>query len=184
MSHIDKIVYTIRNPSLSESFASGALLSFIKRRYELIEQILCKNSVPALNEFIAEMYKVFCRSPEIGGYYRWNLDMDNNDTDPSQWSVEIVHLQTGEAAILLCMPVQDKLYAARMIGIIPREKNINYYYSMIWKEYKLPSDVKWNRDELGVEKVGEVKGSGPKLRESFLECISEAHATSSAPQVR
>ena len=99
------------------------------------------------------------------------INLDNIDTDPRMWNTDIFILPSGEAAVLCFMPVRSADIEARIIGIVTGNNGDKYYYCMLNKDENAFSDVIQNQGMLGLSKVGEIRGRGFELMNSFLNCI-------------
>ena len=159
--------------TLSERFVSDAVFyhSSYDRR-DFIGAMQAKNSIAVLQLFV-NSYLRFIEKP---GSMIWRinpkaLNKDNIDTDPRMWNADIFSLRDGDYAALLFMPIKSDALAARIAGIIFSDKGDGYYYCMLKKDENSNSDVFRNKAEQGIEKIGEVSGTGFELMHSFLDCI-------------
>lgn len=159
--------------SPSDQFASGAIFDISRQQREAFEQAVCSNDALLLLKLFANAYYLFLNNPEVVGVTSNMVNKNKNDTDPGTWNANIFHLTEEDHIALLFMPVQSTALSARIIGIIFSSKGDRYYYCMLNKDEKMTSDVIHNRAIYGIDKIGEVKGVGFELMNSFLNCIKD-----------
>lgn len=159
--------------SPSEQFASGAVFDILRKEREIFEHVARANNALTLQKLFADAYSLFLNNPEVVGFSHNMVNKNNNDTDTWTWNADIFSLNEEDHAILLFMPVQDTAFTARIVGIILSRKGDGYYYCMLNKDEKIPSDVNRNKAMSGIEKIGEVKGLGFELMNSFLNCMKD-----------
>lgn len=159
--------------SPSEQFASGAVFDILRKEREIFEHVARANNALTLQKLFADAYSLFLNNPEVVGLSHNMVNKNNNDTDTWTWNADIFSLNEEDHAILLFMPVQDTAFTARIVGIILSRKGDGYYYCMLNKDEKIPSDVNRNKAMSGIEKIGEVKGLGFELMNSFLNCMKD-----------
>ncbi len=161
----------------SKLFVSGAVFDISKKTREAFIEAVSTNDSGSLLKFFDYSYSVFLKNPACAGIpINW-INASYNDTDPATWNADCFQLSGGDYAALLFMPIQDKSLSARIVGIIFSDKGDGYYYSMLNSDENKPSDVNRNMEFQGIHKVGEVKGSGFELMNSFLECIKTDYYT-------
>ena len=158
--------------SPSEHFAAGAAFDISRRFHEDFEQaIQSDNCVGELHKFFTISFFTFCEHPEVVGFTKAMINLDNIDTDPRMWNTDIFSFPRGEVAVLCFMPVRSADIEARIIGIVTGNKGDKYYYCMLNKDENAFSDVIQNQGMLGLSKVGEIRGRGFELMNSFLNYI-------------
>lgn len=157
--------------SPSDQFASGAVFDISRQQREAYEQAVCTNDALSLLKLFTNAYFLFLCNPEVVGFTPDMVNKNQNDTDPNTWNTDIFSLNEEDRAALLFMPAQSNVLRARIIGIIFSRKGDGYYYCMLNKDEKTPSDVIRNKAIYGLDKIGEVKGLGLELMNSFLNCI-------------
>lgn len=157
----------------SEHFASGAIFDIVRKDHSSFEQLVRSKNPVALQNFFVNAYLLFCKNPEIVGLTPAMVDIKKNDTDPLTWNADIITSSSGEAIALCYMPIQHQTLEARIIGIVIGSECDRYYYCMLNKDINMLSDVMQNKVMLGVEKVGEIKGRGFDLMNSFVVCMNK-----------
>ncbi len=168
---IKAIMQNMKQKTPSEHFASGAVFDISRQNHAQFANIVHSNNAMALKSFFANAYVTFCNQPQIVGFSESMVDKKRNDTNPGTWNADIMSLPSGEKIALCFMPIANEMYTARIIGIVLGDSEDKYYYCMLNKDEKVPSDVIRNKAMLGTEKVGTVKGLGFELMHSFTECI-------------
>ncbi len=158
--------------SISDRFASGAVFDLSKQKRDIFINVLKSNDAPALLKLFIQSYSFFVEHPDSVGIIPQMINKENNDTDPMLWNADIYTLPNGDKAALLFMRIQHETLLARIVGIIFSDDGDGYYYCMLNKNNNIPSKVSRNMAMLGIKEIGEVKGLGPELRNSFLNCIS------------
>ncbi|MBQ9063981.1 MAG: hypothetical protein IJ123_00870 [Blautia sp.] len=160
--------------SPSELFASGSVFDIYRQYRDEFKEVFSSGDPMSVWNIFAQAYAVFLEHPEAVGFTKDMIDMDADDTDPMKWNSDIFNLSDGDVAALLYMPVEDNdTIAARIVGIVMSNKEDGFYYCMLDADENNPSDVKRNMALAGVKSVGEVKGRGFELMDSFLECIKD-----------
>lgn len=157
--------------SPSEHFASGAVFDISRQNRNAFKQVLSANDLSILELFV-NSYMLFLNNPQIVGFTPVMVNKENNDTKPETWNADVFKLQSGDFAALLFMPIQHETLTARIVGIIFGEQGDGYYYCMLNKDGDVFSDVMRNKGMLGIETVGEIKGVGFEMMNSFLNCIT------------
>jgi len=155
----------------SEHFASGAIFDITRQNHDVFERIVRSNNPMELHSFFTKAYMLFCNNPQIVGFAPAMVDIHKNDTNPGMWNADTFTLDSGDAIALCYMPIKHETLEARIIGIVITGEGDRYYYCMLNKDTNNSSDVIQNKAMLGVEKVGEVKGTGFELMNSFLNVI-------------
>lgn len=155
----------------SELFASGAVFDIVRLNHETFEQVVQSSDAYALLQFFSAAYSLFCENPEVAGLPSGLFDRNNEDTNPAYWNADLCTLSNGDVAALCYMPVQSDSVEARIFGIVLSDQGDRYYYCMLGKDEDAYSDVMQNKALYGVEKVGEIKGSGFELMDAFLACM-------------
>lgn len=159
--------------SPSEKFALGGVFDISRLIREYYIDSCETNDVAGVHKHFINSYKLFLDNPEMIGISKALVNKDKSDTDPYMWNADIAHLSDGSHVALLYMPVQGGNITARLVGIIFGEKTDGYYYCMLNKEGS--SEVYRNKAFAGIEKIGEVSGSGLELMKAFQECISKEY---------
>lgn len=160
--------------SPSEQFASGSVFDIFRQYRDEFQEAVDSGDPMSVWQVFAGAYGLFLEHPEVAGFTADMLDMDADDTDPMTWNSDIFNLSDGDNAALLYMPVEnDDSITARIVGIILSAKGDGFYYCMLDADENNPSDVKRNMAIDGIKTVGEVKGRGFELMNSFLECIKD-----------
>lgn len=157
--------------SPSEHFASGAVFDISRQNRNTFKQALSANDLSILELFV-NSYMLFLNNPKIVGFTPVMVNRENNDTKSETWNADVFKLQSGDFAALLFMPIQHETLTARIVGIIFGEQGDGYYYCMLNKDGDVFSDVMRNKGMLGIETVGEIKGVGFEMMNSFLNCIT------------
>ena len=155
----------------SERFASGAVFDISKQSRELFLNVLRSNDAMALKQLFIKTYMLFMEHPEWIGLSPQMVNQNAVDTNPAEWNSDIFKLSDETYAALLYMPVCNNNVSARIVGIIFGDKGDGYYYCMLDKDESTPSTVCRNRAMLGINNIGEVKGRGFELMNSFLNII-------------
>lgn len=160
----------------SEHFASGAVFDISRQNREFFLEVLRSNNAMALKQLFAKSYMQFLQHPECVGFTSQMVNQNANDTNPAEWNADIFNLSNGTYAALLFMPVRNNSIAARIVGIIFGDKGDGYYYCMLNRNEKMPSSVYRNKAMLGISNIGEVKGLGFELMNSFLSIIKSDYS--------
>lgn len=164
----------------SQRFVSGVVFDAVRNQHEPISQIVHSNNpgeVLELSKFFRMTYMAFLKNPGIFGCIPCPIKAEN-DTNPTQWNMEICPLENKDAAVICYMPIQNNTLAARMFGIIFGSSGDGYYYCTINKDETVASDIMRNGAGLGTKKVGDIKGSGFDLRDRFLDCMQSDYYAS------
>lgn len=157
--------------SPSKEFASGAIFDIVRKNRDIFVEIVRSNNAITLHDFFAKAYMLFCKNPQIVGLPPATININKNDTNPAMWNADTFSRDSGEVIALCYMPIVNETLEARIIGIVITGKGDRYYYCMLNKDTNTFSDVIQNKAWLGLEKVGEVKGRGFELMNSFLKLI-------------
>lgn len=168
---LKKMLEQIRQQTPSDHFASGAVFDIVRQNHDIFEHIVLAKNALDLKVFFTKAYMLFCDQPQIVGFSPAMVDSSKNDTDPRMWNTDIFQLESGDSIALCFMPVQHDTLLARIVGIVLSDKGDRYYYCMLSKDTDTFSDVIQNKARLGIEKVGEVKGLGFELMNSFVDVI-------------
>ena len=168
---LKKMLEQIRQQTPSDHFASGAVFDIVRQNHDIFEHIVLDKNALDLKVFFTKAYTLFCNQPQIVGFSPAMVDSSKNDTDPRMWNTDIFQLESGDSIALCFMPVQHDTLLARIVGIVLSDKGDRYYYCMLNKDTDTFSDVIQNKARLGIEKVGEVKGLGFELMNSFVDVI-------------
>ena len=163
----------MQQQSPSGLFASGAIFDISRQGRDAFIEALSSNDVFSLLNLFASAYSLFLENPQVVGFIPEMVNKDNNDTNPNMWNADIFKLQNDDYAALLFMPIQHDIFMARIVGIVFGNNCDGYYYCMLNKDEERLSDVIRNKAMEGVEKIGEVKGTGFELMYSFLNFIKE-----------
>lgn len=161
----------MRQKTPSDHFVSGAVFDIVRQNHEAFERIVRDKNALDLQTFFAKAYMLFCDQPQIVGFTPAMVDRNKNDTDPRMWNADIFHFDSGESIALCFIPVQHDTLLARIVGIVLSDNGDRYYYCMLNKDTNAFSDVIQNKARLGIEKVGEVRGIGFELMNSFVDVI-------------
>lgn len=158
----------------SESFASGTVFDLSKQNREMFLDVLHSKNAMALQQLFVNEYALFLGHPERVGFNSQMVNKCITDTNPFEWNADIVELADEMYAALLYMPVQNSDISARIVGIIFTDYGDGYYYCMLHSDAEnVSSKVYRNNGRFGVHKIGEVKGLGFELMNSFLDCIRD-----------
>ena len=160
-----------QNPP-SEHFASGAVFDLVRQNHDMFENIVHIRNVSSLQLFFVKAYTLFCNQPQVVGFTSAMVDQSKNDTDPRMWNADIIQVASGEVIALCFMPIQHETLLARIVGIVLSDKGDQYYYCMLNKNTATFSDVIHNKAIQGIEKVGEVRGTGYELMNDFVNVIN------------
>lgn len=160
----------------SEHFASGAVFDISRQSRDIFWDVLRSNNAMALNQLFAKAYMMFLQHPEYVGFTSQMVNQNANDTNPAEWNADIFKLSSGTYAALLFMPVRNNSIAARIVGIIFGDNGDGYYYCMLNRNESIPSSVYRNKAMLGISNIGEVKGLGFELMNSFLSIIKSDYS--------
>lgn len=161
----------MRQKTPSDHFASGAVFDIVRQNHEAFERIVRDKNALDLRTFFAKAYMLFCDQPQIVGFTPAMVDRNKNDTDPRMWNADIFHFDSGESIAPCFIPVQHDTLLARIVGIVLSDNGDRYYYCMLNKDTNAFSDVIQNKARLGIEKVGEIRGIGFELMNSFVDVI-------------
>ena len=159
--------------SPSDQFASGSVFDISRLYRDAFYFAASSNDVGSLYKLFVDSYYLFLDNPQVVGFTPAMVNINNNDTNPARWNVNIFSLQPGDYAALLFMPIQHDTLAARIVGIVFSDEGDGYYYCMLNKGSDIASDVIRNNALFGLEKVGAVRGLGFELMNSFLNCITQ-----------
>ncbi len=172
-----KVFQNIMQKAPSEHFASGAVFDIIRQNHEQFADVVNSNDALVLRNFFANAYITFCNQPQVVGFTPAIVDIRRNDTNPKTWNADIVMISEREKIALCFMPVNNSVFAARIIGIVVSDAGDRYYYCMLNKDENILSDVIRNKAMFGIEKIGSVKGLGFELMNSFVDCIRKSSFT-------
>ena len=168
-----KLITAIKSQETpSEQFVSGSLFDISRsaRKY-FIKAIHSESYVMEIHNLLINLYEMFLDNPQLVELAPSMVDRNKNDTNPLNWNTSVFNLGNGDFAVLLYIPVENDILAARIAGIIFSDCGDGYYYCMLNKDSETASVVKRNMALFMAEDVGEVKGFGFSLMNGFLDCI-------------
>ena len=157
----------------SEMFASGAVFDIYRQYRDEFKEVFDSGDPMLIWGVFAQAYDMYLEHLDENDFFGM-IDVNVDDTDPMEWNTDIFNLSEGDTAALLFMPVKNNdTIAARIVGIVTSDKEDGFYYCMLNADENITSDVKRNMSLAGVKYIGEVKGRGFELMNSFLECIKD-----------
>ncbi len=154
----------------SEVYASRAVFDLSHLYRDHFMKALRTSDSRKLSELFRATYTLFLDQPEVVGITHEMINRKNEDTDPVKWEVRCAAMPDGTPAALCCIPVQSKTVFARLTGIVFSDSGDEYYFCMMGKDEKTPSEVMRNNGTMPV-KTGEIRGTDPEIMDRFLECI-------------
>ncbi len=161
------------NAMPSEVFASGAVFDIARQQREELTEIVRSGNAGILQKWFIDAYHLFCENPTVVNLPLAVASEEKNDACTAEMNADIFELPNGNRAALCFMPIQNDVHDARIIGIILSDTGDGYYYCMLKKDEAALSDVFRNKVRQDIEKVGEIKGRGFALMNSFLDCIKK-----------
>ena len=163
-------------------YAGGAVFDFVRIVHDEYEEAVRSSDLQklqTLSMFYYNSYNLLLDEPELMCSFPGLIDPEKNDTDATQWNVDVIPMDGDDRASLCYMPVDSDLYEARVFGIVLGNKGDRYYFSMIDKDENAASEVYRNKGYEGVEKIGEVTGRGFDLMDSFMTVVNDDYYTES-----
>ena len=163
-------------------YAGGAVFDFVRIVHDEYEEVVRSSDLQKLQTlsiFYYNSYNLLLDEPEMVCSLPGLIDPEKNDTDATQWNVDVISMDGDDRASLCYMPVDSDLYEARVFGIVLGNKGDRYYFSMINKDENAASEVYRNKGYEGVEKIGEATGRGFDLMDSFMAVVNDDYYTES-----
>ena len=163
-------------------YAGGAVFDFVRIVHDEYEEVVRSSDLQKLQTlsiFYYNSYNLLLDEPEMVCSLPGLIDPEKNDTDATQWNVDVIPMDGDDMASLCFMPVDSDLYEARVFGIVLGSKGDGYYFSMINKDENAASEVYRNKGYEGVEKIGEATGRGFDLMDSFMAVVNDDYYTES-----
>ena len=158
------------------------MFDFVRIVHDEYEEVVRSSDLQKLQTlsiFYYNSYNLLLDEPEMVCSLPGLIDPEKNDTDATQWNVDVIPMDGDDMASLCFMPVDSDLYEARVFGIVLGSKGDGYYFSMINKDENAASEVYRNKGYEGVEKIGEATGRGFDLMDSFMAVVNDDYYTES-----